>query len=438
MKSKLLLASFFALAVAPMASADVELRITGATAFRAAVHAGLKTGFFNGDFQFAHSGTSGNFSGAGRSVWKGPVTGQGTVTIRCTWSGSITGIHSVAVAPANSGASTADQTILGVTYLTDANLTTAAAPTGGEAFSKTAVGAAQTSHIAFSDAYQASTIYSSPSLTDEIAGIIPFIWVVNDTSATGANTLARYGFDNITAQQARALLVNGSQPKSLLTGNAADTKPVYVTGRDIGSGTRVVCLAETGYGITKGVQHWQMTGGSDAISKLKLWPTGTYPNTTGNDPNQGNGGYTSGGTLAGLLVNKSDSSFQLESAAGTNDLGFATAGAHIVAFVGTSDAVTVVNGGGAFLKYEGSSYTVADVSPADGTNDDDIKIQNGQYTAWSNEHILYSSLTTTSGSSQTAVKDLLKASIETNIGTAGVAYSTMNVFRLEEAGIVAP
>jgi hypothetical protein len=424
MKSKLLLASFFALAVAPMASADVELRITGATAFRAAVHNGLKTGFFNGDFQFAHSGASGSFSGAGRSVWKGPVTGQGTVTIRCTWSGSVTGIHSVAVNP---NGTPDDQALLLVTYLTDANLTTAASATGGEAFSKTAVGAPQTSHMAFSDCYQSSTVYSSPSLTSDIVGIIPFIWVVNDTSATGT-TLQRYGFDNITAQQARALLVNGSQPKSLLTGDAADTKLVYVTGRDVGSGTRVICLAETGYGVTRGVQHWQMTGAADVMSKLKLWPAGSYPNTTGNDPNPGNGGYTSGGTLAGLLINKSDTSFQLESSAGSNDLG-TSPGAHIVAWVGTSDAATAVTGGGAYLKYDGVGYT--------GTADD-AKIQNGQYTAWSNEQLLYSSLTTTPGNSQTAVKDLLKASIDANMGTAGIPFGSMNVFRTEEAGIVAP
>ena len=434
MKSKLLLASFFALAVAPMASADVELRITGATAFRAAVHNGLKTGFFNGDFQFAHSSGSGSFSGASRSVWKGPVTGQGTVTVRCTWSGSVTGTHSVAVNPTGS---VDDQALLLVTYLTDANLTTAASATGGEAFSKTAVAAPQTSHIAFSDCYQASTVYSSPSLTDEVVGIIPFIWVVNDTGATGATTLDRYGFDNITAQQARALLVAGSQSKSLLTGNPADTKIVYCTGRDVGSGTRVVCLAETGYGIFKGVQHWQMTGASDAISKLKLWPVGSYPNTSGNDPNPGNGGYTSGGTLAGLLVNKSDSSFQLESAAGSNDLG-TSPGAHIVAWVGTSDAITAVNGGGAYLKYEGVSFVNADVSPADGDNDDNVKIRNGQYTAWSNEHILYSSLTTTPGSSQEAIKDLLKTSIDTNMGSAGISTTTMLVGRTEEGGIVGP
>jgi hypothetical protein len=427
MKSKLLLASFFALAVAPMASADVELRITGATAFRAAVHNGLKTGFFNGDFQFAHSGTSGNFSGAGRSVWKGPVTGQGTVTVRCTWSGSVTGIHSVAVAPAASGASAEDQALLLVTYLTDANLTTAAAATGGEAFSKTAVAAPQTSHIAFSDCYQASTIYSSPSLTDEVVGIIPFIWCVNDTSATGT-TLQRYGFDNITAQQARALMVTGSQAKSMLTGNPADTKLVYCTGRDIGSGTRVICLAETGYGITKGVQHWQMTGASDTISKLKLWPTGSYPNTTGNDPNPGNGGYLSGGTIAGLFVNKSDAPFQLESAAGTNDLG-TSPGAHIVAWVGTSDALTAVNGGGAYLKYEGVSYT---------GSADDANITNGMYTAWSNEHLFYTSLTTTPGSSQTAVKEKLAISINDNMGTAGIPTGNMLVGRTEEGGVVGP
>jgi hypothetical protein len=423
-----------------MASADVELRITGATAFRAAVHAGLKTGFFNGNFQFAHSNAEGAFSGAGRSVWKGPITGQGTVTVRCTWSGSVTGIHSVAVATTGPIEET---TLLPVAYLTDANLTTPASPSGGEAFSKTAT-AVQTSHIAFSDCYQSSTIYSSPSLTDEVVGIIPFIWVVNDTGLTystpvnpaSPTTLERYGFDNITAQQARALMVQGAQRKFLLTGNPADTKRVYCTGRDIGSGTRVVCLAETGYGITKLLTHWQMTGAGDSISKLKIWPTGTYPNTTGNDPTPGNGGYTSGGTVAGHLIRKSDVSIALEAADGTA-LTPTPAGIHIVAWVGTSDAKTAVDGGAAFLKYEGSSYTVFDGN-LDGINDDDFKIHNGQYTGWSNEHIFYSSLTEDAGSSQLAVKDLLKTSINDNMGAAGIQTGLMNVFRTEEAGIVAP
>ncbi len=423
MKSKLLLASFFALAVAPMASADVELRITGATAFRAAVHNGLKTGFFSSDFQFAHSNASGAFSGAGKSVWKGPVTGQGTVTVRCTWSGSITGIHAVAVAPTGS---TADTTIPNVDFLTDANLTTAAVPTGGEAFSKSAV-ASQTAHMAFSDAYQGSTIYSSPTLTDEVCGIIPFIWVVNDTSATGANTLARYGFDNVTAQFARALMAQGTQPKSLLTGNAADTRTIYGVGRDVGSGTRVVLLAETKYGVFTSLTQFQGAGAADAVTSLRVWPTGTYPNSTGNDPLPGNGGYTSGGTIATLFANKSDASFSLLAANGSS-LGTAPNG-HLIAWVGTSDAATAVAGGGAYLKYEGASYT--------GAADDD-KIKNGQYTAWSNEHIFYSSLTTTAGSSQTEVKDLLKASIETNMGSAGIPYSLMNVFRGEEGGTVGP
>ncbi len=423
MKSKLLLASLFALAVAPMASADVELRITGATAFRAAVHAGLKTGFFSGNFQFAHDKAATSFSSASKSLWKGPVTGQGTVTVRCTWSGSITGIHAVAVATTGSAA---DTTIPNVDFLTDANLTTAAAAGGGEAYSKTAV-ASQTAHMAFSDAYQGSTIYSSPTLTDEIAGIIPFIFVVNDTSATGANTLARYGFDNVTAQFARALMATGTQPKSLLTGNAADTRTIFGVGRDVGSGTRVVLLSETKYGVFTSLTQFQGAGAADAITSLRVWPTGTYPNSTGNDPIAGNGGYTSGGTIGTLFGNKSDTSFALQDAAG-GSLGTAPDG-HLIAWVGTSDAAAAVTGGGAYLKYEGSSYT--------GAADDD-KIKNGQYTAWSNEHIFYSSLTSTAGSSQTAIKDLLKTSIENNMGSAGVPYSLMNVFRGEEGGTVGP
>lgn len=403
MKSKFSLALVAMLAIAPLASADTEFRLTGSTAFRAAVHAGLLNSFFSAAPAYAHSNAAGAVSGASKSIWRGSVAGiAGITTVRCTWSGSAQGVGDV-----TSGNP--------VSFLVPATLVNAG-ETSGQTTSESLV-----AHASFSDVGQSSTAFSSPTLDDTGVGVVAFTWVINDTSATGADTAARYGFDNITAQFARALYSSGSQPKSMLTGNGADTRLIYATGRDIGSGTRASMLAETKYGVFTPVQQFQITAASDAVTELRVWPVGT---TGGNDPIAGNGGYTSGGTLSGLLASKTDSNFILRNAAG----GVAVAShpaAHLVSCVGIADSVTIVNGGGARLKYEGVGYT--------GTADDE-KIRQGQYTMWGYQHLLSATL----DGDQTTARDALAAAIDANIGTAGVATSTMAVGRQEDGGVVGP
>ena len=87
------------------------------------------------------------------------------------------------------------------------------------------------------------------------------------------------------------------------------------------------------------------------------------------------------------------------------------------------DAVTVVNGGGARLKYEGVSY--------DSTADDD-KVRYGHYTMWGYQHFLSGTI----DGDQTAAKAALVNAIDANVGVAGVQISTMAAARGEDGGIV--
>ena len=422
MKSFVKLTALALFSAASIASADVTINIVGATAFRAAVHNGLlsSTGLFDGNggtagpTTYAHDKASGLVSGAGRSSWKGNVTGYGTVIVRCFWTGSVQGIKDVTAG--NAVQFLADSTIAG----TGENALGTASP----------LGTAQAAQFTFADCKQASTEFISPELVTVPVGVIVFSYAVNDTSATGATTLLRYGFDNITAQAAKKLRGSGSMKKRALTGVTTDTKPIYSVGRDIGSGTRVIELAETGYGVFTNLKHYKLTAGTGGalgtLIKMQLWPTGTKYATTGNDPTIGNGGYTSGGTLAGLMADKSDGSVDVLGTDGTTVLATVTGGIHYIGCFGISDATTVFNGGGAYLNYEGTSYQ---------STSDNAKVASGKYTLWSYENLMN---VDTISTDQAAIRDLLVPAIDTNIGTAGIKLGDMSATRDEDGGLVAP
>ncbi|MEZ5385146.1 MAG: hypothetical protein R3F13_06495 [Prosthecobacter sp.] len=402
MKSKSIITLLAALALAPLASADTEIRLTGSTAFRSAVHNALFNSFFTGPPDFAHSGTAGNYSGASKSIWRGTVSGiSGTTTVRATWSGSATGISSV-----TSGSV--------VSFLTTATVAGSGENAGATASEDL------TAHAAFSDVGQASTAFTSPTLTDNPVGVVAFTWVVNDTAATGATVKERYGFDNITAQFVRALYSSGFQQKSMLTGNPAHTDLVFAMGRDTGSGTRITMLVETKYGAFTPVQQFSATASGDDITELRLWPVAPF---SGGDALAGNGGYSSGGTLRGFLANKTDSSFNLLDADG--NLITALTNCSMISSIGISDSNTVVSGGGARLGYEGVHY--------EGTVDDAM-IQEGAYTLWGYQHLLNATL----DSDQTTARDALITAVDANVGSAGLALSSMNVVRAEDGGVVGP
>ena len=409
MKSSLKLTALSALALASAAYADTEIRLTGSTAFRSSIHASLLASsngvFTGGPTKYAHSNTAGNVSGAARSTWVGTVAGiSGTTTIRCSWSGSANGIQTVA------------QNLTNQNFL--------ATPVANGETPSAGSGTAMTSQIAMSDVYQASTSFTSPSLNDIPVAVVPFTFVVNDAADANNNAIS-----NVTAQAARALWSTGTLPAYFFTGNAANTRTVYAIGRDTGSGTRITALAETKYGIFTSLAHWQITASGGAVTQLRVWPTSAQVANNGGDPFiEGNGGYTSGGTLATAMTNTSRSGIQLRNAAGAN-VGAADKSAILMSCVGLSDATTIVTGGGKYLSYEGVSFTSI-------SNPTDVaKVAQGQYTMWGYQHMFDNNALDVD---QTAARDAIIGAIPNNLGTSGIDINAMNVNRGEDGGLVAP
>ncbi|MFN0078605.1 MAG: hypothetical protein ACKVY0_19265 [Prosthecobacter sp.] len=412
MKTFFKLAAVAALtASSSLSAADCEINIIGATAFRAGVHAALLASsgglYTGGPTKYSHSSGSGSVSGATRSSWVGTVAGVGTVTVRTFWTGSVTGIQDVSQGNTKQ-------------FLADSTL-----PTSGQAFSQTTLGTAVAAHATFSDCAQSSTNFTANTLDEVNVGVVPFVFVLNDTATTP-------GFDNVTAQFARALYNAGSVPKKLLTGVAGDNKKVYCVGRDTGSGTRVISLAETKFGVFTQVKHYRITTSGGNINTLRFWPSLTIEplltgplSGAGNDATSGNGGYTSGSTFATLMQDKSDGSIAIQNASGTT-VATETGGVHLITGISYNDTPAIVTGGGTRLKYEGVAYN--------GTADDD-KVRNGQYTFWSFEKLLN---VTTLSQDQIDVRDALVTAIDANISGSGIQLSTMIVGRQEDGGIVAP
>ena len=268
--NKLILGASLVLALSSVANGQTVINITGATAFRAAANNSIISLLGGaGVTKYAFTGTQG-IGGTNRAIFKGTVAGIGAVTVRASWSGSTQGIADVASATP-------------VQVLEDDELllptTTAGANVTGpfEAVN-------QVAQFAFSDVSQASSTTLSPSLTGAEVGVVPFAFVAN-SGAPAAMT-------NMTDQIVASLYANAAVPMRLFTGNPADNSQVYASGRNDGSGSRALVLAETRYGVFSTVQ--QFTGVTNATGQMTSL---TYV---------GNGGYSSNSGIRDLVFGLGD------------------------------------------------------------------------------------------------------------------------------------
>jgi len=401
----ILMTSAFALVSASLAKADVTINITGATAFRSAASTAIKNTFTSVDY--AYNGSS--FTGATYQILKGSFPGvSGNTTIRTNWSGSVEGIRDLAQQN-------------NISFLP----TSTTMSSGGTANATTTSGLdSAAAQLAFSDIYAASTPYDNGSVEGTVAGIIAFRIVANPT-ANGTLT-------NITPQQFRKLATSGKVKASQFTGNGNHTTQVYLTGRNDGSGTRVTLLAETGHGYSQYVKQYKGTytgtGNATVLSALQLWPTadGTNVSNIYNTDTAGNGGYSSGGTVAALLSGNS-TSVQIKGATGSN-IGSPTT-VFVVGYLGTNDSNTAVTAGAIPLSYNGVSLTVN----SGGITNPEV-IQKGAYTLWANEQLYWRTGANTGDLG--TVKDAILLGIPTNLGNAGLDVSTMTVSRTTDGGLV--
>ena len=404
-------AALLACACASLASATTTIHIVGSTAFRAAVHAGIINSL-NSPVA-AYSGSS--LKGASTAVFSGtlksgPSAGQ-AVVFELFWSGSSGGIQTVSQqSPVITKAfPTAANTMSAVSLSGSPSSYTY---TGGTLLPGTPVTETVAADVAMGDSFQGSSIFTGTGytvLTDNVVGVVVFEWVRGNSITNDGTTTASSPFSNVTnMSELNAInLLNGGLPLSQFTANSTDQSfAVEVLGRDEDSGTRLVSFAEPGFGPQSTPTQYQPTIGtgtlSGVITALNPWPANTV---NGFSYPIGHSGYSSGGTLAGDLSKKVIPSLNT----------------FLIGYLGRPDAATAVAGGGVALSYNG-------------VTDTDTAVQQGQYTFWSYEHLLYKP--TFSGVAKDAADALAKQIHDTDSAVAGEVLSTMAVGRQVEGGPV--
>lgn len=440
MKLKNILTGSIALvALASTAKADVEVRITGATAFRTAAINALKAQFdLGGSYTFAHNKAAGAVNSADRATFKGTFPGvAGITTVRVSHNGSVEGIRAIAQpSVANSPF-----------FITDAGLTVGGGPGNNvpEAANENANVSGstlqQTAKFAYSDVRQSSTPISSPTLlpAQPKVGVTLFTMLANEGAPAGLT--------NVTFQQFKALFAQGTLPLSVFTGDAADTNPVYATGRNDGSGTRTAYMAESQLGITTLVSQFVATtsAGND-ITVLQKVPAGgatingvfdsTSASTLWSQDLDGNGGYFSGSVLR-TEMGRATTNTQVLDADGVTEL-YPAGPLHLITWITAADAVPARVAGGKILGWNGSILSSLNTGLVlDST--DLAKVTEGQYSAWTFQNLYHNgSLSADENTVYTAIKTGIPASLIAAGYVPGIPSTSMNVSRPNDGAPIAP
>lgn len=400
--SKITVAALAMMAVGQASAASTTIiNITGSTAFRTAVNTALLQQF-NGKTNWGYLYTGTSQTGSSKALYKGELSAGNLYIIRTSFNGSGTGIQKL------------------VTNATDINFIDSAATTATtDAGAKSYAGATVNTNarVSLSDVYQGSTAFKSPALLEATVDGFPI-------AVAGFKFFTNFGQPslNITPQNFAALAANPGLPLNFFNGLGSST-PVYLVGRDNGSGTRITVLAETGYGVNNPVIQYYgsaETGTAKAAdyahTAIAFVPTSGGISTLTLDPSLGgNGGYTSGGDVA-IALGADTTSVSVD--------GGAPGPVALLGYMGSGDAASAATFGRApvLCTYNGVAYS-------------DAAIQSGQYTLWGYEHLYTKTGLTTAES--TWLTDF-KIKLEANLGAAGLTYGSMSCARSEDGGVVGP
>ena len=443
----MLAAALLSVGFANTASADVDVYLTGSSAYRAAVTNAIGHLLTSPAAAFVSTttglGTGGAVAGSGQQLITGQPNATGiadgmtsgtTYWFHTSWSGSVAGI-TVLVYGVNTAAKFLpdSETTLAMTVGSGAAGSTA---DGGNGVPSTDATVSRTADGAFSDVFQASTKYTSPALIGAnsgfgsgVIGVVPFVFVANpDATAFVGATGGK--ITNIGSTQAKSLY-GGFQYLGQFTGNDSDAGYVLPVGRNFDSGTRVTTLAETGFNpIHIGAATQQPTqyevvkttsGSTTTAVKVDLYPGETLFSGTPAAAtfNSGNSGYSSGGSEAGALEVSGTSNTALNTGA--------TSPAYMIGSLGESDASNAVKLGCSYLSYDGVAY--GSISGTT-TSYNRTLLDEGVYTLWGYEHFYYPS-----GNGNATVMDAVAKEVTTvDAPIAGEKVSNMAVQRAYEGG----
>jgi ABC-type phosphate transport system substrate-binding protein len=301
MKKTSLLLGLTAALMAAKTSAQVELTITGSTAFRAITIDRVASLYDAGYTVVTNNASTGLMTYRGNMAGAVPSLVNTPVTVRLSFSGSATGMQAV---QAGTPVSTAESA---------------------------GVNTNKTPDLSLSDVFPESATppLSSSDFDHFVVGVVPFVFVRNSALA---------GITNITREQAVLLMTssgvvtNGNQlisgiPASFLGGSG--NNPVYLTGRDAGSGTRITVFKDLGF-VGEPTQ-WAL----DASNNYML-----------------TNGFSSGGLERAVIANKPDA----------------------IGYLGLAD-YAVISTNAVSLTYNGVPFSHVNVTA-------------GSYSLWGYEHLV--------------------------------------------------
>jgi hypothetical protein len=219
------------------ASAQVEVRLSGAVAFRDTAYFAIRNLF--GTNLVSQNPADGPTASSQLKVnWTGKLPayfGDQTVTVRAFYNGAVAGIQDL----------TQNRN---VAFLASAN--------PGD----TNVVSLQ-SDIAFSSVFQQSTEFLTPTLEDVRFGVTPIV-LVKSSSAPASLT-------NITSHQFKTLAANGQLPTWFFTGNTNDAGVISFINRDPTAGQRVTLFKESLFTGSPISYFWNTTS-----NRFVIDPTG--------------------------------------------------------------------------------------------------------------------------------------------------------------------
>jgi hypothetical protein len=387
--------------------------VTGATAFRSAMHLTLQSLLGGaGVTKIGYVGTVGSFNGADFVIYQGTLNSVNTI-VRCSQSGSAEGVRDVSTNTAIDYIDVNADVLasLATTPFKLSNTTTIPATANLNGNASATLKTTAIPRFSFSDVAQSVTPNPTPALTGGSAvGVISFAFMTNQGTT---------GITNMTDQIFAQLYTQGKVAKSAFTGSSADIQSVVAMGRNSLSGTRIAVLSETKYGAFTPVRQF---GSNETGFTGTAILTGTSPNQAIDtlsevaDPR----GFTSGSGLR-AYANATSASVTLDGVAGQNIA--------IVCYAGIADVDSVANH--ANLSTTASSSKKAQMLTYNGEIYSYDNVRNGKYTLWSEERLYGPQSPTTL---ETTFRTTLASNIVSNLPTAapaivGIKKSDMLVTR---------
>ena len=299
----ILMAAVAALSIAS-ASAEV-IYITGATAFRSAANNTLYSLY--GTNLFVTAGSSATDEKATALYFTNCLLTNGTRhDLAVTWCGSEGGMQSVASGTNNKRIPFYDLAVLTAGGITNRTTGVMAPDTTNMLATAGAYTSLQKGIIGCADSFQASSRFqankkakdgaSYRTLILQKVGVVPYSPIASKGFATAFpdRNITLNNFWNIVTS------VNPLTGEKISGKEADKNIQLYGMGRNVDSGTRVIMIAANKGGVADKLVQYKVTASAGTATKLELHPATTI---NGIGTSDGEGGETSGGTVAAGMTN---------------------------------------------------------------------------------------------------------------------------------------